>query len=235
MYTTILALGLAPLALAGALPKRDLAPASGAALPSGWEYSGCYTDDRNHRSLSSDFYFDSPSNLMTAASCISYCSSKGYPVAGTEYSGECYCGPLVPQQSGTTGCSMACSGDSNQACGGPDRLTVYSSFHTNPGPTGWTSQGCYTDSVQARTLSNLEQVPGGTDAMTVAACTTKCGSLGFSYAGLEYAGECFCGNTLNNGATPFAGGCGMLCKGDNTEFCGGPDRLNLYAATTTPA
>jgi hypothetical protein len=96
-----------------------------------------------------------------------------------------YCGPTLPVQSGTTGCSMPCAGDASEACGGPDRLTVYTSFSTNPGPAGWTSLGCYTDSVQARTLTVLEQVAGGTDAMTPEACTSTCAGAGYKYAGVE--------------------------------------------------
>jgi hypothetical protein len=80
---------------------------------------------------------------------------------------------------------MGCAGDSAQACGGPFRLTVYTSFRTNPGSDGWNSLGCYTDSVSARTLSNLYQVPGGTDAMTPEACTSTCAGAGYKYAGVE--------------------------------------------------
>lgn len=79
---------------------------------------------------------------------------------------------------------MPCAGDSSQVCGGPDRITVYSTFTTSI-PEGWTSLGCYSDSVQARTLSDLKQVEGGTDAMTPELCTSTCQGFGFTYAGVE--------------------------------------------------
>lgn len=68
------------------LPKRDLVVNS--ALPSGWSYSGCYTDNTDPRTLHSDSYVDS---AMTESSCINYCNGKGYPYAGIEYGVECYC------------------------------------------------------------------------------------------------------------------------------------------------
>ncbi|KAF2867866.1 WSC domain-containing protein [Massariosphaeria phaeospora] len=198
-------------------------------LPTGWEYSGCYTDSTQRRELNSDFYFDMGSKAMNAETCIPFCESRGFAVAGTEYSGECFCGPKIPLQMGTTGCYMPCAGDAMQVCGGPDRLTIYTSITTNPGPAGWVSKGCYTDNVSVRALTALEQVPGGSEQLTVAACTSTCGALGYTLAGVEYAGECFCGNEVQGMNVPFQGGCGMTCKGNSSEFCGGPNRLNLYA------
>lgn len=37
-----------------------------------------------------------------------------------------------------------------------------------------------------------------------------------------------CGNTVANGGMPATSGCNMLCAGNRTEYCGGPNRLNLY-------
>ena len=58
------------------------------------------------------------------------------------------------------------------------------------GPTAWAYQGCYTDSVAARSLSAGVQVPGGAGAMTVEACTATCRASGYLYAGVEYSQEC---------------------------------------------
>ena len=81
-------------------------------------------------------------------------------------------------------------------------------------------------------------VPGGGAAMTVAACTTACAA--YTYAGVEYSGECYCGNDLTapGGPAPDGlAGCNMLCNGNQTEYCGGPNRLDLYkkGATATSA
>lgn len=83
------------------------------------------------------------------------------------------------------------------ALGGPDPTSssttrVSTTLTTSPtaGPTGWAYQGCYTDSVAARSLAVGTAVPGGAGAMTVQACTTACRAGNYLYAGLEYASEC---------------------------------------------
>ena len=51
----------------------------------------------------------------------------------------------------------------------------------------------------------------------------------FQYSGLTTASGC--GNTISNGGTlapEGASGCNVLCKGNASEYCGGPSRLNLY-------
>ena len=63
---------------------------------------------------------------MTAAVCISYCSSKGYKYAGTQYMTQCYCGNTFTANS-VSGCDSVCAGDRNQICGGAYKSTVYTS------------------------------------------------------------------------------------------------------------
>lgn len=62
-------------------------------------------------------------------------------------------------------------------------------------------------------------------------------------AGTDISSECFCGQALENGSAHIQGkseltGCNMPCTGNALEFCGGPNRLNIYgslpAATSTP-
>lgn len=42
-----------------------------------------------------------------------------------------------------------------------------------------------------------------------------------------------CGNTLGEGVPEPAADCNMLCAGNSSEFCGGPNRLNVYNYTGT--
>ena len=43
-----------------------------------------------------------------------------------------------------------------------------------------------------------------------------------------------CGNSFaNSGALAAAGDCTMLCNGDNSQICGGPNRLTTYNYTGT--
>lgn len=46
--------------------------------------------------------------------------------------------------------------------------------------------------------------------------------------------ELDCGSALNAASTKAADGdCNMVCVGNNTEFCGGPSRLDVYNYTGT--
>ena len=96
-----------------------------------------------------------------------------------------------------TACNMACDGNSAEACGGSNALTLYSANQVklsppivDPGPPGWHSLGCYTDSGASRALTAAGASSGGSAALTVGLCTLACGQGGYSYAGVEYAGEC---------------------------------------------
>jgi hypothetical protein len=56
--------------------------------------------------------------------------------------------------------------------------------------SGWTSLGCYTDSVAARSLPYGAGIAGGPTAMTVELCQSACLAAGYKLAGVEYADEC---------------------------------------------
>ena len=122
---------------------------------------------------------------------------------------------------------MVCSGNSKEYCGGSNRLDVYqisgalpvsttatpvttaSPTATSGAPTVVPSAGafgyigCYTDSVSDRALTGLTNpVPGST--LTVEACAAACD--GYTFFGVEYSDECYCGNSLMGGSTQAAGG-----------------------------
>jgi hypothetical protein len=65
---------------------------------------------------------------MTTAKCTSFCSSKGFTMAGTEYSTECYCGNSFSNGLGQVksdgNCYMSCGGDNSSKCGGTWSLNV---------------------------------------------------------------------------------------------------------------
>ncbi|KAK4237144.1 glyoxal oxidase [Achaetomium macrosporum] len=201
-----------------------------ATLPGNWEYQGCYTDVPG-RTLSSASYADGAN--MTIEACLDFCESKGFPYAGTEYSVECFCGSTPAsgtQKLADSDCNMACSGDATQPCGAGSKLSL---FHTtdvlgpqvNPGVNDYVHMGCYAEGTTGRALT---YGVGGIDGMTVAKCTAACRAANYILAGVEYGGECYCGNTIANGGAPASSGCSMTCNGNSTEFCGGPSRLNMY-------
>ncbi|KAF2758511.1 heme peroxidase [Pseudovirgaria hyperparasitica] len=98
--------------------------------------------------------------------------------------------------------------------------------HAAPTPTPTFAsnyQGCYIDSVSGRALNGSATNDHLT--LTLANCATFCSE--YSFYGLEYTYQCFCGNTLNSVLAPEYD-CNMPCSGDDKEICGGPDRLSVY-------
>lgn len=53
-------------------------------------------------------------------------------------------------------------------------------------------------------------------------------------AGVEYAQECYCAASMPANATKVAeSSCGMLCKGNRKEYCGGSGALAVYVFNAT--
>lgn len=87
---------------------------------------------------------------MTNEMCTDFCFEHGFAYAGTEYYYECYCGNKLATggiETTESDCNTPCRGDSEQPCGGPDRLTLYRRTSTgpqeNPGVKDWPHIGCH--------------------------------------------------------------------------------------------
>src|SRR5689334_16242914 len=108
---------------------------------------------------------------MTPAACQEACG--GYKYAGVEYSGECYCGDSLLNNHGpkTDGCTMTCNGDTTQICGGANRINIYEFGSVAPAAPSWVAQGCYVDSVAARSLTHQQF---GISGMTNEKCQQSC-------------------------------------------------------------
>ena len=196
---------------------------------SGYDYQGCYTDNTNGRVLSVK---STSTSTMSYKSCASYCSGSVY--FGVEYGSECYCGSSLgtTSQVAETDCSFKCSGDATEVCGAGNRLNIFkatgSTSPINPTVPGFTYSGCYTDSTSARVLTAKQLYDS---SMTVEKCTAFC--KGYTYAGTEYASQCYCGNTFTNPTTKVQeSDCGYNCAGNQGEFCGAGNRLSVYKATS---
>lgn len=50
----------------------------------------------------------------------------------------------------------------------------------------------------------------------------------YKYFGLEFGRECHCGNTFNHPLEIENGECDVPCAGDNTQACGGRNRMNVF-------
>ncbi|KIM24245.1 hypothetical protein M408DRAFT_331879 [Serendipita vermifera MAFF 305830] len=170
---------------------------------------------------------------VTIEKCASACANSGFKYAGVEY-GSVLCGNEIHTSANsglpaTDGCTMPCAGNQDQRCGGPDRLNLYYSGPVQVETVGdFKLKGCYSDEVGNRALPIRQYVDGG---MTVEKCTDKCFSLGYTFAGLEYA-NVNCSSAIGSSAVPKTDGCTMPCEGaPNTQICGGSDRLTLYEYT----
>ncbi|PHH72353.1 hypothetical protein CDD82_6023 [Ophiocordyceps australis] len=98
----------------------------------------------------------------------------------------------------------------------------------NPGLDGWKFMGCHSEGAEGRALGHGVNTVAG-DNMTVARCLSACGTDGYVLAGVEYGGECYCGQGLSKGAAPADSGCDIRCRGNSSEYCGGARRLSLYS------
>ena len=208
-------------------------------------YLGCYTDNVNSRALSGYY---SNTNTQTLDTCSAAAMANNYKYFGVEYSGECFAGNSINSAStkGSTACTMTCNGNSSQICGGPNAVSMFQStkyveaankqsiaVSNSTSSASYGYKGCYTDAaVTKRTLSSYSFT---NSTMTVELCLNTCFAKGWSWAGVEYASECYCGDDkgIQNGATVVADtDCSMRCAGDKTEWCGAGSRMNVYQKQT---
>ncbi|KAL6831798.1 WSC domain-containing protein [Trichoderma camerunense] len=214
-----------------------------------YRYIGCYKENNPGRQLSNQLY---GSDDSTNAMCVSACADKNYAYCGTQYHTECWGGNTIPNlKVDDSNCNYYCGGDINQVCGGNgDGTAAYISVFAdalqpgdgstnpppptggpvvNPGVDGYASVGCYTEATDARALPHEVD----TDKRTVAQCVDACKVGHYTYAGVEYGGECWCGDSFGDGAVPApVADCAMTCNDNSTEYCGGPNRLNVYKLDT---
>jgi hypothetical protein len=210
-----------------------------------YSYLGCFVDSVASRALSGKT--PGAQSINTLESCAAACN--GYKYFGTEYSNECYCGSslgIIAAPAADTDCKMICAGSKTEICGGSNRLSVYVLNSTAPvasltsssilsstsniNPAGVPIVGayvyldCQTDLVADRTLTGRYTA---SSSMTVESCASFC--AGYTFFGVEYSQECYCGNTfLASSYAATDGRCSMLCAGNSTETCGGPNGLSLY-------
>lgn len=177
---------------------------------------------------------------MTLESCAAFCAAYRY--FGAEYSGECYCGDALAagsaNASSAADCSLTCSGDATEYCGGPSRLELYEqqgvvapagpaqpASVTSDKGTKWAFYQCRTEATGVRALSGDSYAA---DSVTLEACAKFCD--GWAYFGAEYGRECYCGNGFGAGSVQAAAAdCSMPCAGNGGELCGNGNRLSVYA------
>ncbi|TVY57397.1 WSC domain-containing protein [Lachnellula cervina] len=112
------------------LPYVDLTSSKGFA------YVGCGSDPGGQpRTLQGDQVNNATG--MTVEYCVDYCVSKGFSVAGVEFSSQCFCDNSIPADrapiSSLVGnCALPCSGNSKEICGGASLISLYKKCQGSP-------------------------------------------------------------------------------------------------------
>ncbi|PON20484.1 hypothetical protein TGAM01_v210654 [Trichoderma gamsii] len=122
-----------------------------------YKAAGCYSDNSQQgRALSWSANVDS--STFTTESCLAACEAEGFPLAGTEYGSECWCGNVLANSTvkvDDSQCNFACKGNSSETCGGRGLLDLYIATDLESlEPCGWVppSSSSTTSSVSTTTL-----------------------------------------------------------------------------------
>jgi len=135
---------------------------------------------------------------MTIESCSQACLQAGFAIAGMEYTSQCFCGNTVIDAGALaeqdSECAMPCGGNSDQICGGPNRMSLYSgsavivlgvpATQNTSLPGSWQYAGCHIDNVPngGHVLPWRLIVPNN-DATS---CLSQCSTFGYMVGGMEY-------------------------------------------------
>ncbi|VBB73184.1 Putative protein of unknown function [Podospora comata] len=185
--------------------------------------NGCFVSDVNgQRLLSASTY---ASDAMTVESCASFCFRHKY--FALEFGRECYCGnSYTAQPVSDTQCSMQCAGNPAQKCGAGNRVDLYTNGLYVPRAPATLSTpylGCFVDEGPRVLPNNLL----GASDMTAEKCAAHCSN--YSYFGLEYGRECWCGNSKPKNPAPETD-CSFPCSGDDSQLCGAGGRINVWGS-----
>ncbi|KAK4106791.1 WSC-domain-containing protein [Parathielavia hyrcaniae] len=89
---------------------------------------GCYTDDSPVGRALAYRQDQLDGATLTTEKCLQACRDGGFPFAGTEFGGECYCGTVLANDTSAVPageCDKPCNGNPAQTCGGSARLTLF--------------------------------------------------------------------------------------------------------------
>ncbi|CAK5270562.1 unnamed protein product [Mycena citricolor] len=245
----------------GAPPQTGTPVFIAANLPKPWSYSGCYVDNAFGRILQTQ----QPDNAnLTIASCVAACAAAGATVAAAEFSvhsmlcarfrttsshilmNRPVCGTELIDGAALAAdadCNMGCGGNTTQACGAGNRMSVYSTSknvtilpvpvaQTKGIPGNWTYQGCLREANGFRAIPWQNIYPTNNSATT---CLSQCAAFGYTAGGMEYGEECYCGDVsdVTKANVTFApeADCNLACPGDPIHLCGAGNRIQYYTWT----
>ncbi|KAL7273681.1 hypothetical protein RUND412_003453 [Rhizina undulata] len=173
---------------------------------------------------------DAVNNCNASSGTVEECSSfKFFPDTVTS---DCFVPPRIHEQTSgwidtLPGCNPVQPGPERAVahtdCGATTVIGEPQRYDTDVSSKGWEYVGCARDQLDSRTLPERT----ASDDMTVPKCVDYCIDKGFSYAGLEYASECYCGDSVAS-ERQIPSKCLMPCAGNSTQICGDSLRLSLY-------
>ncbi|KAG6000783.1 hypothetical protein E4U21_005017 [Claviceps maximensis] len=91
---------------------------------------------------------------------------------------------------------------------------------------GFQYAGCFKDN-RNRVLTGKVRPSLGRISNTN--CVKYCKGAGFTLAGTEYGGQCYCGNELIGSQKLDDSACHVTCEGDNADICGGSWALSIFS------
>ncbi|KAJ7689677.1 copper radical oxidase [Mycena rosella] len=211
-------------------------------LPSPWAYVGCFVDGAFGRVLTTEI----DNANLTMETCVASCDAQNFTIAGGEFSIQCFCGNELIEgavPAAQSDCNMACGGNSTQACGAGNRLSVYSTTQNitilpvpvpqnSSIPGSWSYQGCLAEATGGRVFPwEIDN----TNNNSASGCLSQCAAFGYTAGGMEFGFQCFCGDVSDVTASGVSlepeSDCSFPCSGDPIHLCGGADRIQYYVWT----
>jgi hypothetical protein len=118
----------------------------------------------------------------------------------------------------------------NQGNSGPEPININwepaaCRSGTTPPASGY--QGCYTDDGNRALPASLGE------GHTIESCTAAARGQGYRYAGLQWYGQCFAGNSLGYSRVSDAE-CNTPCNAAPSQMCGGAWRNSIYGTGGNP-
>ncbi|KAK3945202.1 putative fungistatic metabolite [Diplogelasinospora grovesii] len=181
---------------------------------------------------------DSTSTTAPLADCNMVCAGNKYQYCGAGNRLELYeltptvsssssssVTPSSSKASSSVSSSSTLSTSTKPTSSGSSTSSATPTLAHKPTVSPYTFVSCWTEGASNRALSAKSY--SSDTAMTLESCASFCS--GYKYFGTEYASQCFCGDTLDSTSTNASlSDCSMTCTGNQYEYCGAGDRLELY-------
>ena len=96
--------------------------------------------------------------------------------------------------------------------------------------------GCHQDSFEGRLLTG--SIAKNQENNSKNNCIERCTKEGYSFAGVQFGNECFCGEKVISDLKKKRieeERCNKPCPGEPTEYCGGYLTMNIYHTGSLPS